>query len=85
MQVALGGQRTMSKEIGYEDWDKVVKACEKEFALIDNTRVSMSVAEQCQRETYELALKERAKYPKPRINKVLESVKKQKDLNNSDK
>jgi len=55
----------MSREIGYEDWDKVCKACEKEFALIDNTRISMSVAEKCQRITYRLALKERAKFPEP--------------------
>jgi hypothetical protein len=55
----------MSKEIGYEDWDKVCKACEKEFTLIDQTRISMDVAEQCQRVTYDLACKERAKYPEP--------------------
>ena len=69
MQVDHHGERTMSKEIGYEDWDIVVKACEKEFALIDRTRISMSVAEQCQRATYELAKKERAKYPKPKEEK----------------
>jgi len=63
--VVQHGLRTMSKEIGYADWDKVCKACEKEFALIDTTRVSMSVAEQCQRTTYDLAVAERAKYPKP--------------------
>ena len=55
----------MSKEIGYADWDKVCKACEKEFDLIDKTRISMDVAEQCQKITYKLALKERAKYPEP--------------------
>lgn len=55
----------MSKEIGYEDWDKVCKACEKEFDLIETTRVAMDVAEQCQRITYELACNEREKYPKP--------------------
>ena len=59
------GQKTMSKEIGYTDWDKVCKACEKEFDLIDRTRISMDVAEQCQKVTYKLALKERAKYPEP--------------------
>ena len=59
------GQKTMSKEIGYDDWDVVVKACEREFSLIDKTRISMNVAEQCQRVTYKLALKERAKYPEP--------------------
>ena len=52
-------------QLSYENWDKVVVACEKEFKLIDDTRKSMSVAEQCQRVTYELALKERDKYPKP--------------------
>ena len=56
----------MSKEIGYDDWDIVCKACEKEFSLIDKTRISMNVAEKCQKTTYELALKERAKYPKPK-------------------
>ena len=55
----------MSKEIGYEDWDKVCKACEKEFDLIDTTRIQMGIAEQCQKTTYELAKKERAKYPEP--------------------
>jgi len=55
----------MHKNIGYADWDVVVKACEKEFSLIDKTRKSMDVAEQCQRVTYKLALKERAKYPEP--------------------
>jgi hypothetical protein len=59
----------MSREMGYKDWDKVVKACEKEFDLINNTRISMSVAEQCQKVTYELALKERAKYPEPKEEK----------------
>ena len=66
MLVVHHGQRTMSKEVGYEDWDKVVKACEKEFDLIDNTTKAMDVAEQCQRATYELAKKERAKFPKPK-------------------
>ena len=65
MQADLHGQRTMSKEIGYADWDVVVKACEKEFSLIDRTRISMDVAEQCQKVTYELAKKMRVKYPKP--------------------
>ncbi len=55
----------MSKEIGYEDWDIVVKACEKEFALIDKTRISMDVAEQCQRTTHKLALEQRDKFPEP--------------------
>ena len=63
------GQRTMSKEVGYEDWDKVVKACKKEFDLIDNTRIAMDVAGQCQKVTYDLALKERDKYPKPEKEK----------------
>ena len=65
MQVEHLGLRIMSKEISYENWDKVVKACEKEFNLIDETRKSMDVAEQCQRVTHKLALKERDKYPKP--------------------
>ena len=59
----------MSKEEGYEEWDKVVVACEKEFKLIDDTRISMDVAGKCQRVTYELALKERDKYPKPEKKK----------------
>jgi len=69
MQVVHHGERTMSKEVGYEDWDKVCKACEKEFELIDRTRISMDIAEQCQRITYEFALKERAKFPKPKEEK----------------
>ena len=69
MQVDHHGERTMSKEIGYEDWDIVCKACEKEIDLIDKTRISMRVAEQCQRATYELAKKERAKCPKPKEEK----------------
>ncbi len=69
MLVVHHGQRTMSKEVGYEDWDVVVKACEKEFSLIDRTRKSMDVAEQCQKVTYELAKKERGKYPKPKEEK----------------
>jgi len=56
----------MSKEIGYVDWNIVCEACEREFSLIDKTRISMDVAEQCQKATYELAKKERAKYPKPK-------------------
>lgn len=63
------GQRTMSDKIDYAAWDVVVQACEKEFALIAKTRVSMDVAEQCQEVTYELALKERKKYPKPKSEK----------------
>ncbi len=66
------GVKTMPKKIGYENWDVVCKACEKEFALIDQTRISMDVAEQCQRATYKLALKERAKYPEPKPVKVSE-------------
>ena len=60
------GQRTMSRVTDYNDWDKVCQACEKEFELIDNTKISMDVAEQCQRVTYILAVAERAKYPKPK-------------------
>lgn len=71
MQVVQNGERNMSKEIGYEDWDKVVLACEKEFELIDKTTISMNVAEQCQRVTYEFAKKERAKYPEPAKKKEL--------------
>ena len=67
MQAEHRGERNMSKEIGWEDWNIVVEACEKEFALIDKTRISMAVAEQCQRATYKLAVKEREKYPKPKI------------------
>jgi len=59
----------MSKKVGYENWDKVCNACEKEFELIDNTRISMDVAEQCQKKTYELACEERAKFPKPKKEK----------------
>jgi len=59
----------MSKEIGYADWNIVCEACEKEFSLIDKTRISMDVAEQCQKATYELAKKERAKFPKPEKKK----------------
>lgn len=69
MQAEQRGQKTMSKEIGYADWDVVVQACEKEFALIDKTRISMDVAEQCQKKTYELAKKMRAYYPKPKPEK----------------
>jgi len=65
MQAGQIGVRTMDREMGYDDWDTVVIACEKEFKLINNTRISMNVAEQCQKVTYELALKERDKYPKP--------------------
>ena len=65
MQAVLHGQINMNKDIGYADWDKVVKACEKEFELIDKTRISMDVAERCQRVTHKLALKERDKFPKP--------------------
>ena len=68
MQADLHGERNMSKE-GYEDWDKVVKACEKEFDLIAKTRISMGIAEKCQRVTYELASVERDKYPKPKEEK----------------
>lgn len=68
MQAAQHGQINMSK-LGYADWDIVVQACEKEFALIAKTRNSMDVAEQCQEVTYELALKERKKYPKPKPEK----------------
>ncbi len=63
--------KTISKEIGYKDWDIVCKACEKEFELIDKTRISMSVAEQCQRATYALALLERDKFPKPKEEKKI--------------
>lgn len=64
----------MSKEIAYEDWDKVCKACEKEFALIDKTRISMDVAEQCQKITYKLALKKRDEYPEPEPEKKSTSL-----------
>lgn len=63
--MAHPGEKTMSKEIGYEDWDVVCKACENEFALIDKTRISMDVAEKCQRVTYQLAKLERDKFEKP--------------------
>ena len=70
------GLRTMNNDIDYPAWDRVVKACEKEFELIKNTRVSMDVAEQCQRVTYELACEERDKYPKPKEEKkVVEKAK----------
>ena len=66
MLIIQHGGRNMSKEIGYSDWDVVCKACEKEFSLIDRTRISMDVAEQCQKVTYELAKVERAKFPEPK-------------------
>jgi len=52
--------------IGFKDWDDVITACEKEFEKIDNTRVTMGVAEQCQKTVYKMALKERSKYPEPK-------------------
>lgn len=72
MQAIHLGERTMPKEIGYEDWDKVCKACEKEFNLIDTTRISINVAEQCQKVTYKLALKKRAKFPDPKVEPATE-------------
>ena len=71
IQAVHHGERTMSdsntsKEIGYEDWDEVVKVCEKEFELIDKTRIQMDIAEKLKKSDYDLALKERAKYPKPK-------------------
>lgn len=65
MQAVQTGARTMDRDTDYNDWDVVVIACEKEFTLINNTRISMDIAEQCQKVTYKLALEERAKYPKP--------------------
>jgi len=76
MYKAQNGQSNMSNEIGYADWDKVCKACEKEFDLIDRTRISMDVAEKCQRVTYKLALKEREKYPEPKSKPKEEEKKK---------
>jgi len=55
----------MSRETDYNDWDKIVKECEKQFDLMTNTRIGMAIAEQCQQLTYKLALKERAKFPEP--------------------
>ena len=86
MQAVRIGQRNMSKEIGYADWDVVCKACEREFELIDKTRISMDVAEQCQKTTYKLALKERAKFPEPETETDLSleqaPIKSPKSINN---
>jgi len=64
----------MSKELAMKIGIKFVKHVEKEFELIDRTRISMSVAEQCQKTTYELAKKERAKYPEPEVKPAEETT-----------
>lgn len=66
MQVALPGQRTMSKKVGYDDWDLIVQKAEANLEILDTNKRRAEVGEQCEKVALEFALKERAKYPKPK-------------------
>ena len=72
------GQRTMSEEIGYADWDKIVKVKEDSLKVIEANAKNLTVGRIIEQLVLDRALKERAKYPKPKLTKVLESVEKEK-------
>ncbi len=65
MLVVHHGQRTMSKEVGYHDWDKVVQETEANLEVLDGNKRRAEVGRMREKASLEFALKKRDKYPKP--------------------
>lgn len=58
----------MGKEgLGYEEWNKVVEDCDRQFDQIAATRKNMILAEMIQKKIKSFALIERRKFPEPAI------------------
>ena len=53
------------KEVGYEDWNDIVKTKEASLKVIDANRRNIEVGEIVEQLVLERAIKERDKYPKP--------------------
>jgi len=66
MQAEQRGQRNMSEELGYVDWDEVIQKAEANLEIIDGNKKRADIGERMERLALEFALKERAKYPKPK-------------------
>ncbi len=58
--------RKMGKEIGYVDWDTVVQTAEANIEIMQGNKKRAEIGELCERLVLEQALKERAKFPKPK-------------------
>ena len=59
----------MSKEVGYVDWDEIVQKAEANIEIIQANKRRAETGELCEKYILEYALKERAKYPKPKEEK----------------
>ena len=73
MQLVQHGQRTMSKEIGYVDWDEIVQKAETNLEILDANKRRANIGEKIEKLALDFALKERAKYPEP-VEKKKENV-----------
>ena len=49
----------------WEDWNKVVEDCDRQFAQIEATRKNMILAEKIQQKIKSFAIQERRKFPEP--------------------
>ena len=59
------GEREEDGEVGYEDWDNIVKAKEASLKVIDANRKNLVVGVIVEKLVLQKALIERNKYPKP--------------------
>lgn len=55
----------MGKELGYEDWDKIVKLKEDSLKGIEATRKNLECGEMVEKAALGVAKRERRKYPEP--------------------
>ena len=63
------------KRVGYKDWDDIVKAKEESLIVINANKRSLEVGEVVEKLVLERALKERAKYPKPKEENIPKTLK----------
>ena len=52
-------------EIGYDDWDEIVKRANANLVLIEGNKKRAEIGEKVEKLMLDYALKERAKYPEP--------------------
>ena len=51
--------------VGYEDWDKIVKAKEESLKMIEANERNLEVGRLIETESLRIALRQRNKYPEP--------------------
>ena len=63
------------EEVGWDDWDKIVKVKEESLIVINANKRNIEVGEIIENLVLKRAIKERNKYPKPQLDTMPEEDK----------